>query len=154
MQIQSGRTKLDSIKRDLVNFEYDKRQHSNDERRECTFFGSNRQKPKLKCNFCGKMGRKEAFFFAKDSNKTNLKYNCGISGHIAKDCRKPKQNKKYCSFCEMNNHDRRECRKLKNINSNNKSANLLREMISADEKGVCFFSQVVITMFQLRLKLI
>ena len=28
---------LDSIKRDLVNFEYDKRQRSNDERRESTF---------------------------------------------------------------------------------------------------------------------
>ena len=28
---------LDSIKRDLVNFEYDKRQHSNDEHRESTF---------------------------------------------------------------------------------------------------------------------
>ena len=52
-----------------MNFEYDKRQRSNDERRESTFFGSNRQKPKMKCHFCGKMGHKEAFCFAKDSNK-------------------------------------------------------------------------------------
>ena len=111
---------LDSIKRDLVNFEYDKRQRSNHEHRESTFFDSNRQKPKLKGNFCGKMGHKEAFCFAKDSNKRNMKcHNCGTSGHIAKDCREPKQNKKYCSLCKMNNHDRSECRKLKNGTSNN-----------------------------------
>ena len=40
----------------------------------------------------------------------------------------------------MNNHDRSECRKLKNGSSNNESANLLREMNSADEKGFCFFA--------------
>ena len=40
----------------------------------------------------------------------------------------------------MNNHDRSECSKLKNGTSNNESANLLREMNSADEKGFCFFA--------------
>ena len=40
----------------------------------------------------------------------------------------------------MNNHDHSECRKLKNGTSNNESANLLREMNSAHEKGFCFFS--------------
>ena len=132
---------LHSIKRDLVNFEYDKRQRSNDERQESTFFGSNRQKPKLNCHFCGKMGHKEAFCFANHSNKRNVKcHNCGNSGHVAKDCRKPKQNKKYCSFCKMNNHDRSKFRKLKNGTSNNESAILLREMNSADEKGFCVFA--------------
>ena len=85
------------------------------------------------------MGHKEAFCFAKDSNKRNVKcHNCGTSGHIAKDCRKPKQNKKYCSLCKKINHDRSECRKLGT--SNNESANSLREMNSADEKGFCFFA--------------
>ena len=66
------------------------------------------------------MGHKEAFCFSKDSNKINMKcHNCVTSGHLAKDCRKPKQNKRYCSFCKMNNHDCSECRKLKNDTSNN-----------------------------------
>ena len=105
---------LDSIKRDLMNFEYDKRQCSNDERWESTFFGINGQKLKLKGNFCGEMGHKEAFCFVKDSNKRHMKcHYCGTSVHLAKDCRKPKQNKKYCSFHKMNKHDRSECRKLK-----------------------------------------
>ena len=39
----------------------------------------------------------------------------------------------------MNNHDRSECRKPKNGTSNNESANLLREINSADGKGFCFF---------------
>ena len=103
--------------------------------------GSNRQKSKMKCNFCGKMGDKEAFCFAKDSNERNLKcHNCGVSGNIAKDCRKPKQNIKYCSFCKINNRDRSECRKLRNATSSNESANLLREMNLVDEKGFCFFA--------------
>ena len=106
-----------------MNFENDKRQRSNDERRESTFSGSNRQKPKLKCNSCGKMGHKEAFCFAKDSNRRNMNcHNCGTSGHIAKNCYKPKQ-KKYCFFCKMNNHDHSECHKLKNGTSNTESAN-------------------------------
>ena len=62
-------------------------------------------------------------------------HNCGTSGHIAN------QNKKYCSFCKMNNHGRSECRKFKNGTSNNESANLLREMKSADETGFCFFAR-------------
>ena len=87
------------------------------------------------------MGYKEAFCFAKDSNKRNMKcHNGGSSGHIAKDCRKPKQNKKYCSFCKMNNNDSSECCKLKNGTSNNELANLLRELNSADEKGFGFFA--------------
>ena len=92
---------LDSFKSDLVNFENDKKQRSNDERPESTFFGSNRQKPEFKCNFCWQIGHKEAFCFAKDSNKRNMKcHNCGTSDHLAKDCRKPKQNKKYCFFAK------------------------------------------------------
>ena len=89
---------LDSLKRDLVNSEYDKRQRGIDERRESTFFGSNRQKPKLKCNFCGKIGHKEAFCFAKDSNQRNMKYhNCGTSYHLERIA--ANQNKtKYFSF--------------------------------------------------------
>ena len=87
------------------------------------------------------MGNKEAFWFAKDSNKRNTKcLNCGTSSHIAKDCCKQKQNKKYGSFCKMNNHDRSECRKFKNGTRNNASANLLREMNSAEEKGFCFIA--------------
>ena len=87
---------LDSIKRDLVKFDYDKRQCRIDERRESTLFGSNRQKPQYKCKFCGKIGDKEEFCFAQDSNNRNMKcHNCGTSGHLAKNCRKIKQNKKY-----------------------------------------------------------
>ena len=40
----------------------------------------------------------------------------------------------------MNNHDRSEWRKLQNGTSNKESANLLREIISADEKGFCFYA--------------
>ena len=109
------------VLRDLVNFESDKRQGSNDERPEPTFFGGNRQKPKVRIlwdDFCGKKGHKEVFFLCKTSNKGNMKcHNCGTSGHLAKDCRKPKQNKQYCSF-KMNNHDGSHCRKLKTGTSN------------------------------------
>ena len=40
----------------------------------------------------------------------------------------------------MSNHNRSECRNLKNGTSNNESANLLREMNSAYEKGFRFFA--------------
>ena len=40
----------------------------------------------------------------------------------------------------MNNHDLSECRKLKYGTSNKESANSLREMSLADEKGFCFFA--------------
>ena len=69
------------------------------------------------------MGHKEAYRFATDSTKRNMKYhNCGTSGRLAKDCLKPKQIKKYCYSCKMNNHDRSECRKLKNGTSNKENS--------------------------------
>ena len=125
----------------------DKRKLSIVENPECTFFDSTRQKPKLTCNFFWKMGHKEAFYLAKDSNKRNKKcQNCGPLGHLASDCRKRKQKKKNCSLRKMIIHHRSECRKLKNSTSKNESANLLREMNSTCEKGFCFM-EVVRTMF-------
>ena len=111
---------LNSDKGDLVNVEIDERQLNSVERPESTNFGNNRQTTKLKCNFCGKMGNKEEFCFANDSNKNNI--NCHIfctSGHLAKDCCKPRQNKNYCSFYKKNNLDSSDSLKLKNRTINN-----------------------------------
>ncbi len=38
-------------------------------------------------------------------------YNCGISGHKASECRKPKQDRKWCSHCKSGTHIDKECRR-------------------------------------------
>ena len=39
-------------------------------------------------------------------------YNCGLVGHKAADCRKPKE-KKWCYYCKSTTHSDKVCRKLK-----------------------------------------
>ena len=129
------------FKRGLGNFEYDKRRCSNVERPKSTYFRNNRQTPKYKGNFYGKMAQKEAFCFARHSNKRNMKcHNCGTLGHLVEDCRKPIENEKYSSVCKMNNHDRRKSRKFENGTVCNESTNLLREMNSIYGRGILFFA--------------
>ena len=131
------------VLRDLVNFESEKRQRSNDGLPESTFFGSKKQKPKVRIfrQFLWEKGHKEVFCFAKNSNKRNMKcHNFSTSGHLAKDCRNPKQNKQYCSF-KKNNHDCSNCRKLKNGTSNNESADLLLEIKSSRNKVLFFYNE-------------
>ncbi|XP_066928169.1 uncharacterized protein [Clytia hemisphaerica] len=50
-------------------------------------------------------------------------YNCGIPGHKAPDCTKPKQNRKYCSHCKSSTHFESNCRKIKK-HSSKKAGNL------------------------------
>jgi len=61
--------------------------------------------------------RKEDKIFATSDKKTNsnLKcYSCGENGHRQFQCRR-KENNKWCNYCKMNNHEVKECWKLRKI---------------------------------------
>ena len=107
-KFSKDRKDLEEIKRDLVNFEFDLKNTSEE---ESTFFA----RAPVKCYVCGKIGHKQADCRFKKENRSDQQktfkcYRCGKTGHLANDCEAGENAiLKYCNNCKRKGHDITEC---------------------------------------------
>ena len=66
-------------------------------------------------------------------------HNCGISGHISPECRKPKQNRKWCSKCRSASHTDKECRRQDKAKKVADDSNGHSFAFTVSEENECYF---------------